>query len=69
MTQLYGSDSLQQLLLHMDDLWLNGEVQGLLDSGELKQPVNGHVVQPIHVKMGEMNLRARSCNNGSTLLM
>lgn len=42
----------------MDDLWLIAEVQGLLNSGELKEPVNGHVVQAVHVKMGKMNLRA-----------
>lgn len=44
--------------LHMDDLWLIAEVQSLLNSGELQEPVNGHVVQAVCVKMGKMNLRA-----------
>lgn len=44
--------------LHMDDLWLIAEVQSLLNSSELQQPVNGHVVQPVCVKMDKMNLCA-----------
>jgi len=44
--------------LHMDDLWLVAEVQSLLKSGVLQEPVDGHVVQPVHVEMGEMNLGA-----------
>lgn len=42
----------------MDDLWPITEVQSLLNSGELQEPVNGHVVQAVCVKMGKMNLRA-----------
>lgn len=42
--------------LHMDDLWLIAEVQSLLNPSELQQPVNGHVVQAVCVKMGKMNL-------------
>lgn len=30
--------------LHMDDLWLIVEVQSLLNSSKLQEPVNGHVV-------------------------
>lgn len=44
--------------LHMYDLWLIAEVQSLLNSSKLQQPVNGHVVQPVCVKMGKMNLCA-----------
>lgn len=55
--------------LHMDDLWLITEVQSLLNSGELQEPINGHVVQAVHVEMWKMDSRAWSCNDGSTLLM
>lgn len=53
----------------MEDLRLIAEVQSLLNSGELQEPVDGHVVQAVHVEMGEINLGAWSCNDGSTLLM
>lgn len=44
--------------LYMDDLWLITEVQSLLNSSELQEPINGHVVQVVHVEMWKMNLRA-----------
>lgn len=42
----------------MDDLWLITEVQSLLNSSELQEPVYGHVVQTVCVEMWKMNLRA-----------
>lgn len=44
--------------LHMNDCWLITEVQSLLNPSELQEPVNGHVVQAVHVRMGKMNPRA-----------
>lgn len=45
-------------LLHVDDLWLIAEVQSLLNSSKLQEPVNGHVVQAVCIKMRKMNLCA-----------
>lgn len=53
-----GSALVQASQLHMDDLGFIAEVQSALNTGELQQPVNGHVVQMVHVKMAEMHLRA-----------
>lgn len=39
----------------MHDLWL-AEIQRLLNSSELEEPVNGHVVKAIGIKMAEMYL-------------
>lgn len=44
--------------LQMDDLWLAAEVHCVIHSSVLQQPVNGHVVQAVCVKMGKMHLCA-----------
>ena len=43
--------------LYMDDLWPIAKVQSLLNSSELQEPGNGHMVQAVCVIMGKMNLR------------
>lgn len=50
--------------LHMDDLWL-AEIQCLLNSSELEEPVDGHVVEAIGIKMAKMYLCA--CVRGKKL--
>lgn len=42
--------------LQMDDLWLAAEVHRVINSGVLQQPVYGHVVQAVCVKMCKMYL-------------
>lgn len=44
--------------LQMDDLWLAAEVHCVMNASMLQQPVNGHVVQAVCVKMGIMYLCA-----------
>lgn len=44
--------------LHMNNLWFIAEVHSLLNSCKLQEPVNGHVVQAVCVKMAKMYLRA-----------
>lgn len=41
----------------MHDLWL-AEIQCLLNSSEVQEPVNGHMVEAIAIKMAKMDLRA-----------
>lgn len=48
--------------LYVQDLWLIAEVQSLLNTSELQEPVDGHVIQAVHVKMGEMDLGAWTKN-------
>lgn len=38
----------------MDDLWLAAEVNCLINSSVLQQPVYGHVVQAVCVEMRKM---------------
>lgn len=40
----------------MDDLRLAAEVHCVINSGVLQQPINGHVVQAVCVKMRKMYL-------------
>lgn len=53
---------LSRAALQMDDLWLAAEVHCVMNAGVLQQPVNGHVVQAVCVKMGIMYLCA--CASG-----
>lgn len=41
--------------LQVDDLWL-AEIQCLLNSSELEEPVDGHVVEAIGIEMAKMYL-------------
>lgn len=46
----------------MNDFRLIAEVNRFLSSCKLKEPVDGHVVQAVHVKMGKMDFGA--CREG-----
>lgn len=48
----------------MDDLWL-AEIQCLLNSSELEEPVDGHVVEAVAIKMAKMDLR--TCVRGKKI--
>lgn len=41
--------------LNINDLRLIAKVQSVMNSGELQEPVDGHVVQVVRVEMGKMN--------------
>lgn len=49
----------------MDDLWFITEVQSVLNSSELKEPGDGHVIQVVHIKVTKMNVRACKKREGN----